>query len=215
NLEFEAEDFLQALADTELAAELETDTTTLFGFMLPDTYSFYWLTDAETVVRRIKKYFDDFYAKEYVDKPLGLDLSPADVANVAALVEWESNHVAEKPTIAGVYLNRLRDNWRLDADPTVQFALLQTEGKKRRLFFRDYKIQHPYNTYLIRGLPPGPVTNPSPSSIRAALRPESHGYYFFVTNGDGTHAFSRTLREHNAAARRYYALQRARRQSSS
>ncbi len=215
HMEFSKQDFLNALVDTELAAELGTDTTSIFGFMLPDTYSFYWLTDAPTVVKRVKKYFDDFYKKEYAGNPLGLDLSPTDVASVAALVEWESNHNEEKPTIAGVYLNRLRDQWLLQADPTVQFALLQTEGRKRRLFFRDYKIDHPYNTYIYRGLPPGPVTNPSRSSIRAALRPEAHSYYYFVTNGNGSHVFSKTLREHNNAAKRFYALQRARRQASS
>ena len=213
NMEFSARDFLSALGDTTLASELGTDTTNLFGFMLPETYSFYWLTDAPTVVRKVKEYFDAFYAKEYSGKPLGIELSPEEVVNVASIVEWESGHDEERPAIAGVYLNRLRDRWRLQADPTVQYAILEAEGSKRRLFFRDYDIDHPYNTYKYSGLPPGPVTNPSPSAIRAVLHPDTHGYYYFVANGDGTHAFSRTLREHNAAASRFYAIQRARRAS--
>lgn len=212
---FDAEDFLSALSNPELAEELGTDTTALFGFMLPETYNFYWLTDAETVVRRVKKQFDDFYAQEMDGNPLGLELSPADVASVAAIVEWESGNDDEKPIIAGVYLNRLKNGWLLQADPTVQYALLQIEGSKRRLFFKDYQLEHPYNTYLFKGLPPGPVTNPGPASIRATLRPDSHGYFYFVADGSGTHTFSRTLREHNAAAARFYALQRERRRAGS
>ena len=140
-----------------------------------------------------------------------LELSIDEVLRVASIVEWETNHVPEKPTVAGVYLNRLRERWRLDADPTVQYALLEIEGARRRLFFVDYKIQHPYNTYLYRGLPPGPVTNPSPSSIQAVVKPERHDYMFFVTKGDGSHTFTRTLQEHVKASRAFHRMMRERR----
>lgn len=211
HMAFTSDDFLNALYDPELAATLGTDTTHLFAFMLPETYFFYWLTDARTVVREIKETFDAFYARERERAPHPPDLSPEEVVNLAAIVEWETDHEAEKPRIAGVYLNRLRDGWPLQADPTVQYAVLAAEGQKRRLFFRDYAIDHPYNTYGFRGLPPGPITNPSPSSIRAVLNAERHNYYFFVANGDGTHTFSRTIREHNRAAEAYRQRMRQRR----
>ncbi|MBT8400466.1 MAG: endolytic transglycosylase MltG [Rhodothermia bacterium] len=211
SMAFEADDFLRALRDTTLARSVGTDTTHLFGFMLPETYFFYWLTDANKVVTTIKNEFDRRYRQYAAEEGNPADLSPEDAATIASIVEWETSIVEEKPTVAGVYLNRLRNGWRLDADPTVQYAILEREGSKRRLFFRDYRIQHPYNTYLFRGLPPGPVTNPSPSSLRAVLGPESHRYFYFVARGDGGHIFSRTLAEHNRNANAYRRLMRERR----
>jgi len=142
-------------------------------------------------------------------------MTPDETIRMAGIIEWETSHIEEKPTISGVYHNRIRDGWRLDADPTVQYAVMLREGDKRRLLFRDYDIQHPYNTYRRRGLPPGPITNPSASSVRAALTPEEHRYYFFVARGDGTHIFSRTLSEHRRRANEYYRLMRERRQQAS
>ena len=117
----------------------------------------------------------------------------------------------EKPTIAGVYFNRIRNKWKLDADPTVQYAIMKREGDKRRLYFKDYKIDDPYNTYKYRGLPPGPITNPSLSSIQSVLKPEDHNYFFFVAKGDGQHMFSRTLSEHTRKAQEYYRVMQAKR----
>ncbi|WP_457652184.1 endolytic transglycosylase MltG [Rhodocaloribacter sp.] len=210
---FSPEDFLAALHDSTLAADLGTDTTHLFGYMMPETYFFYWLTDAPTVVRKVKQAFDTFYRAEVSAAPDPPDLSPDDVVTLASIVEWETHDAAEKPRVAGVYLNRLRAGWALQADPTVQYAILAAEGHKRRLLFRDYEVDHPYNTYRYRGLPPGPVTNPAPSTVRAVLRAEKHRYFYFVANGDGTHTFSRTLREHNRAADTYRRLMRRRRRA--
>ena len=210
---FAPEDFLAALRDSALAADLGTDTTHLFGYMMPETYFFYWLTDAPTVVRKVKQAFDAFYRAEAEAAPDPPDLSPDDVVTIASIVEWETHDEAEKPRVAGVYLNRLREGWALQADPTVQYAILAAEGQKRRLLFKDYEIEHPYNTYRYRGLPPGPITNPAPSTVRAVLRAEKHRYFYFVANGDGTHTFSRTLREHNRAADTYRRLMRERRRA--
>lgn len=210
--DFEKEDLLAALRDPALAAELGTDTTHLFSYLLPDTYNFYWLTDERTVIRRIKEYFDDYWTPERQQQAEALGLDVEDVLNLAAIVEWESHHEPERPRVAGVYLNRLNTRgWRLEADPTVQYAVLEREGRKRRLFNVDYGIVHPYNTYLIDGLPPGPVTNPSRSSIDAVLNAEDHDYMFFVAKGDGSHTFSRTLGEHTRAAREFHQLMRERR----
>lgn len=211
---FEQEDFLTALSDSTLAASLDTDTLHLFSYMLPETYFVYWLTDAPSLISKIKKEFDGKFTAGMKAGADSLGLSVDEVLRVASIVEWETNHVPEKPTIAGVYLNRLHQRWRLDADPTVQFALLEIEGARRRLFNVDYRIQHPYNTYLYRGLPPGPVTNPSFSSVEAVTKPAKHNYMFFVAHGDGTHTFTRTLREHVNESRKFHRLMRERRRQA-
>jgi UPF0755 protein len=212
-LYLDAEEMAQALRDPELAAELGTDSTSLFGFMYPESYDFYWLTPASTVVRRVKQYFDRFYENEIAAAASERNLTPENVLTLASIVEWETGIVEEKPKVAGVYLNRLRINMPLQADPTVQYAVLQDEGRRRRLLFEDYRIDHPYNTYQIRGLPPGPLNNPSAASIRAVVNAEDHEYLYFVATGDGDHVFSRTFREHVNAANRYRALMQERRRT--
>lgn len=212
---FDQQDFLQALRDTTLAADLGTDTTHLFGYMLPETYQFYWLNDAPTVVRKIKRQFDRFYQRELQAGADSLGLSKAELTNLAAIVQWETGVSGEKATVAGLYLNRLDNGWPLQADPTVQYGLLEVEGQKRRLFTRDYELEHPYNTYNFRGLPPGPITNPAKSTLRAVAHPEDHGYYFMVAHPDGGHTFSRTHREHiNATNRNLSEINRRRREAA-
>ena len=210
---FDADAFLAALRDPALAEELGTDTLHLFSYMLPETYFFYWLTDAPTVVRRIKQETDRFFTDEMRQRARSRGLSVEAVLSLAAIVEWETSVVEEKARVAGVYINRLEQNWPLQADPTVQYAILAREGQKRRLFNRDYKINHPYNTYLFNGLPPGPVTNPSPSSIRAVVDAEKHSYMFFVAKPGGGHTFNSTLAGHTrdaAVFHRYMREQRRR-----
>ena len=216
-LNFPPEDFISALDDVELANELNTDTLHLFSYMLPETYFVYWLTDAPSLVRKVKGEFDQFFTQEMRAQATEQELTVDEVLRVASIVEWETNHIEEKPDVAGVYLNRLQSGsyWRLDADPTVEYALLQLNGKKvgrwGRLFTADYKVDHPYNTYKYRGLPPGPINNPSPSSIKAVLQPRDHDYMFFVAKGDGSHTFTRTLQEHVRASREFHRLMQQRR----
>lgn len=208
---FEPSEFRDALSDPVLAESLETDTSSLFGYMLPETYFFYWLTSAPRTIVKIKQEFDALWERELKAGADTLNLTKQDVVTLASIIEWETAVEEEKPAVAGVYVNRLRLGMKLDADPTVQFAVLQREGAKRRLLYQDYRLEHPYNTYLRAGLPPGPVTNPSRSSLRAAVNPDDHNYLYFVAKGDGSHVFSRTLAEHNRAARRFHQLMRDRR----
>jgi UPF0755 protein len=206
-LKMDDEAFRAALRDTSLARDLDTTPSRLFGYLLPETYEFYWQTPPETVVRRIKTAFDRFFARELAAGADSLGLSRREVVTLASIVEWEALQDREKPTIAGVYLNRLREGWRLQADPTIQYVLLQTEGEwTNRVLYRDLEIDHPYNTYQNGGLPPGPITNPSPSSLRAVATPEQHEYFYFAADGTGGHTFSRTLREHNQAAQEYHRM---------
>jgi UPF0755 protein len=202
------EGMLRALQSDSLARALGTTRAGLIGTLLPDTYRFFWLTKPERVIASIHETFEK-YVEGLGTPPQGL--STGDVATLASIVEWESAYDEERPRVAGVYLNRLRIGMPLQADPTVQYALLEREGAKRRLLFVDYRIQHPYNTYLIRGLPPGPVTNPSRTALKAVVEPEDHEYLYFVARGDGRHTFSRTLAEHNRAAQEFYRIMRERR----
>ncbi len=208
---FDPADFRNALSDPALAESLGTDTTSLFAYMLPETYFFYWLTSAPTTIAKIKGEFDRLWMDELKPGADTLNLTKQDVVTLASIIEWETSISDEKPAVAGVYVNRLRLGMKLDADPTVQFAVLQREGFKRRLLYEDYRIEHPYNTYRRAGLPPGPLTNPSTSSLRAAVNPVDHNYLYFVAKGDGSHVFSRTLAEHNRAARRFHQLMREQR----
>lgn len=204
-LKMDAEAFRAALRDTSLARTLDTTPDRLFGYMLPETYEFYWQASPEKVVRTVKSAFDRFYERELAAGADSLGLTKREVVTLASIVQWEALQDGEKPTIAGVYLNRLREDWRLQADPTIQYVLLQTEGERTsRVLYRDLEIDHPYNTYQNRGLPPGPITNPSPSSLRATVAPDRHEYFYFAADGTGGHTFSRTLREHNRAAEKYH-----------
>lgn len=212
-LKMDAGAFRRVLQDTSLARELGTTPGRLFGYMLPETYEFYWQASPEKVVRRIKASFDRFYERELAAGASERGLTKQEVVTLASIVEWEALLDEEKPTIAGVYLNRLRDGWRLQADPTIQYVLIDTQGERTgRVLHRHLEIDHPYNTYRNGGLPPGPITNPTPSSLRAVAQPEKHEYFYFAADGTGGHTFSRTLREHRQAAERYHQMLDRRRQ---
>lgn len=208
---FSEEEFLSALTDSAVAAELGTDPTHLFGYMLPDTYFFYWLTDAETVIRKVKEQFDRFYENEIRANADRMGLTKGEVVTLASIVQWETSVPDEKPRVAGVYLNRLEAGMPLQADPTIQYIVLQTEGAKRRLLHKDLQVDHPYNTYAYAGLPPGPITNPLHSDLLAVANAEDHNYWYFVATGNGGHVFSRSYSEHLRAAQRYHELMRERR----
>ena len=120
---------------------------------------------------------------------------------MASIVEGETRYFPEMKTIAGVYYNRLKKNMRLEADPTVQYSL--PDGPKRRLTYSDLKYQSPYNTYLKKGLPPGPINNPGMDAILAALYPEEHKFLYFVAKGDGSHVFAENYEQHKKNVEQY------------
>ena len=190
-------DFIQQFNDSSVVAlDLELSGEELFSRMLPNTYEFFWTSSPENTVRRLYREFDRAVSQRYVTEIQNHNLSLEEIIILASIVEWESRVDEEKPRISGLYLNRLNRNMMLQADPTVIYAL----GERRRLLFADYEVEHPYNTYRIRGLPPGPITNPSLSSIQAVLQPEEHDYIFMVATPEGTHRFTRTYREHQQAS---------------
>jgi len=190
-------DFHNIFTDSStVALEFELTGEELFARMLPNTYEVFWTASADGLVRRVLREFDRLVIQRYQAEFETNSLSLNEVLILASIVEWEARFSDEKPRISGLYLNRLNRNMMLQADPTVAYAL----GERRRLLFEDYRFEHPYNTYLIQGLPPGPITNPDLSSILSVLHPEEHDYLFMVATPEGTHHFSRTFQEHREAS---------------
>jgi len=215
----DSSEFAALFSDSaEVAVEHNLTGETLFARMLPDSYDMYWTTSAENAVERLLGEFERRVAiglSEEIDRH---ELTLDEVVTLASIVEWEARDNAEKPKISGLYQNRLERGMLLQADPTVLYAL----GERRRLLFADYQFEHPYNTYLNRGLPPGPITNPDLSSIRAVLNPEEHDYLYMVATPEGTHQFSRTFQEHRQASEKWrrwireqYRIKREREQEAS
>ncbi len=169
---------------------------TLIGHLYPQSYKFYWTASPKEVLNKI---FDEFYKnaiEPYKSRFQELDKGVNEILTLASIVEWEAGGDDEKPKISGLYWNRLERGMLLQADPTVNYAL----GKRERLYFDDYEIEDPYNTYIHPGLPPGPITNPDLSSIKAALFPAEHEFLFMVAQPNGKHGFSETYAQHQQKA---------------
>ncbi|MCC5940433.1 MAG: endolytic transglycosylase MltG [Balneolaceae bacterium] len=193
----DSSEFHQIFSDSSsIALEFGLSGEHVFARMLPNTYEMYWTSSVENTIRRVLREFERLVEVRYQSEIESNELTLDEILTLASIVEWEARFNDEKPKISGLYLNRLDRNMMLQADPTVAYAL----GERRRLLFEDYRFEHPYNTYLIQGLPPGPITNPDLSSIRAVLNPEQHDYLFMVATPEGTHHFSRTFQEHREAS---------------
>ena len=176
---------------------------TIPALFLPDTYEFYWNTDAEGFVVRMFQEYNKFWTEERKQQAQAKGLSPIQVSTLASIVNKETNMTDEMPRVAGVYLNRLKSNWLLQADPTLIFAW--NDYSIRRVLDRHKEIESPYNTYKYVGLPPGPICIPSIAAVKAVLNAEDHHYYYFCAKEDfsGYHNFAKTLSEHNRNAARY------------
>lgn len=192
--------FAQVFTDTsDIAVELGLTGEELFSRMLPNTYQMYWTSSPEGVVRRIYREFEQLVARRLSSEIEQAPFTLGEVITLASIVEWEARDAEEKRRISGLYINRLNRNMLLQADPTVIYAL----GERRRLLYEDYTFDHPYNTYLKAGLPPGPITNPDLQSIRAVLNPEEHNYLFMVATPEGTHEFNETFEQHRESSQNW------------
>ncbi len=183
--------------DRQFISSLALEAPTLEGYLFPDTYRFAPGSRPEKVIRVLIRAM-----KKVLDQE-GAPADPADrhrLLTLASLVEEEAHVPGERPVIASVFLNRLEKGMRMDCDPTVRYAVKRFKGPIRQ---SDLKSNSPYNTYRHRGLPPGPISSPGRSSIRAVLHPADTDYLYFVAREDGSHYFSRTLSEHNRAVRFY------------
>ncbi len=181
------------------------DTTNVLSMFIPNTYEVYWTTSADQFVKKMHQEYEKFWNDPRRKRAQRLELKPQEVAVLASIVQAETNKAAEKPRIAGVYLNRLRKEMTLDADPTLVYAL--GDFGIRRVLDRHKQIDSPYNTYQNLGLPPGPINMPSPESIDAVLKYEDHDFLYFCAKEDfsGYHNFAKTYNEHLKNARLLHA----------
>jgi len=194
---------LEALTDSARCAELGLSKETLPALIIPNTYEVYWDISPENFVSRMAKEHDRFWTDERKAAAQALGMTPEQVTTLASIVDSESNYTPEKPTIAGLYLNRLHKGIPLQSDPTVIFAI--GDFSMRRVLNRDLAYDSPYNTYKYAGLPPGPIRIASIAGIDAALHPDKHNYLYMCAKEDfsGSHNFAVTYNEHQQNARRY------------
>lgn len=195
----EEKEVISVFNDSLFLESLKMDSNELFGRMLPETYLVYWTSSSKEIVRRVLREFNSKVFDEYSGIIEEQGLSVNDIISMASIVEWEANDEAEKPIISGLYWNRFNKRMRLQADPTVNFAL----GERRRLLFEDYQIDHPFNTYINKGLPPAPITNPSLNTIIATIYPQEHEYIYMVANPEGGHIFTKTFSEHQVESEKW------------
>lgn len=187
-----------AVRDTALIRRLDVPTSTLEGYLFPDTYFFPPGTSARSAVTTMVRRFEQQWRDDWRARLDTLALTRHAVVTLASIVEREAKLAGERPVIAAVYLNRLRRGMRLQADPTVQYALPQYQ---KRLRNKHLRVDSPYNTYLHKGLPPGPIGVPGLASLLAALHPADVPYLYFVAYPDGHHEFRVKLDQHLTAAR--------------
>ncbi len=175
------------------------------SIIIPNTYEIYWNTSPREFIERMQNESNDFWNNERLEKAKNLNLSKLEVSTIASIVEEETNDIKEKPLIASVYLNRLKKNMPLGADPTIKFAVADFSIRRVTLKHINTSKSSPFNTYKNKGLPPGPICTPSIASIDAVLDAEETTYLFFCAKADfsGSHSFASTAEEHFANAKKY------------
>lgn len=193
----------QHFADSAFCRQYGYDTATMACLFIPNTYEVYWNTSLEDFMKRMQKENTAFWNKERLRLAEAAGLTPNEVVTLASIVDEETANNAEKPMVAGMYINRLRTGMPLQADPTVKFAL--HDFSLRRIYHNHLNVESPYNTYRNTGLPPGPIRIPSIAGIDAVLNHAKHDYLYMCAKEDfsGTHNFARTYREHLANAAKY------------
>ena len=197
-LQVPAESVEAAVRDTALRRRLDVPAPTLDGYLFPDTYTFPEGASAREAIALMVKRFEQVWTPQWTARLDTIGLTRNDIMTLASIVEEEARLPAERPVIAAVYMNRLRQGMLLQADPTVQYALPQHQT---RLLYRHLRVKSPYNTYMNKGLPPGPISSPGKPSIVAALYPAQVPYRYFVAFPDGHHEFRVTQAQHDAIVR--------------
>jgi UPF0755 protein len=226
-LSFNNQDSLEKLAG-RIANQIEPDSLTILKVMkdlsflsknnftkenalamyIPNSYQFYWNTSAEKFRNKMLGEFHKFWTNDLKELAAAQKLSIFEVIILASIVQKETQTISERPEVARLYLNRLHNKWPLQADPTVIFAIKEKQGQDaviKRVLLKDLKIDSKYNTYKNTGLPPGPISMPDISSIKAVLKPGNHNYFYMCADIEnfGNHVFARTLAQHNRNAVKY------------
>lgn len=202
-IEADSSSIVAELTNIEEVNSMNLNPDNISIIFIPDTYEFYWNTSAKGFVTRMYEEYLRFWNTDRTDKAQVLDMTIPQIVTLASIVEKETNKSDEKPLIAGVYLNRLDKGWRLQADPTLIYAL--NDYNIKRVLNIHKELDSPFNTYKHGGLPPSPICIPSISSIDAVLDNQNEGYLFFCAKDDlsGYHVFARTNTQHNKNARKY------------
>jgi UPF0755 protein len=207
-----AADFQAAVSATDYNAPFLAQRppgASLEGYLFPDTYFFTVDATAHDIVARLLTTFNQKFPPELQAMAANQGLSLHQAVTLASIVEREAQVPSERPVIASVYLNRIKDGMLLQADPTTQYAIATPASVaeygwwKRDLTIDDLKVNSPYNTYVSNGLPPNPIASPGLASLEAVVRPSGTEFYYFVAKPDGSHAFARTLDEHNRNVQQY------------
>jgi len=204
-----ADDFYRLATDPDVAKAENVNAQTLEGYLFPDTYYFPRGFEQTRIIDAMVQRFRDAISDRWRARAKALGMTLHQIVTLASIIEKETGVPEERPLIASVFHNRLRKGMRLETDPTVIYGITNFDGNLTR---KHLRTPTPYNTYLIKGLPPGPIASPGRAALEAALYPADTDYLFFVARQDRTHQFSSTLEEHRKAVRKYQL--RRRRKSS-
>ncbi len=199
----ERQAFMKASEDTTAISVIDSEARDLEGYLFPETYFFPKGVTTEKIVSSMTTQFKDTFSEEWTRRSDEIGLTIREIVILASLIEKETSLPDERPLVSAVFHNRLKKQMKLDCDPTIIYALKQDGQFKDRLRTKDLRLDSPYNTYLYRGLPPGPIANPGKDSIAAALYPADKDFLFFVSKNDGSHHFSRSFREHQNAVNKF------------
>ncbi|MBK3518498.1 endolytic transglycosylase MltG [Carboxylicivirga marina] len=202
-LECDSIELLKALNNIDIFKKLGFTKATSPALFIPNTYELWWNTSPESFIQRMHKEYNKFWTSARKEKAKKAGLTPVEVSTLAAIVDEETIKSDEKPKVAGLYINRLNKNIRLQADPTVKYAI--GDFSIQRVLTKDLKTDSPYNTYMHAGLPPGPIRVPSVSGIDAVLNYSKHSYLYMCAKEDfsGYHNFAKTLKQHNVNAAKF------------
>lgn len=202
-IEAPADELLKLMNDDNYLQQFGFNKYTVIGMFIPNTYEFWWNTSAEDFMSRMYKEYKRFWNMERTGRAKEMNFTKNEVITLASIISNETNKMDEYRRIAGVYVNRLNIGMRLQADPTIKFAMKNFE--RQRILKNDTYIDSPYNTYMYGGLPPGPICIPPLQAIESVLKYEKHDYLYFCAREDfsGYHNFARTLDQHNKNARLY------------
>ncbi|MCZ0932282.1 MAG: endolytic transglycosylase MltG [Oligoflexia bacterium] len=201
----ETEQFLNLVWNKNFTKKLiKQDLESLEGYLFPDTYQLTKYLPAEDLITSMTQKFAKIY-QEISQSPLEVNLSRHQVVTLASLVEKETGQAKERPLIAGVFFNRLKKKMKLQSDPTILYSLYLIRGFdiEKNIRKADILFNSPYNTYVVKGLPPNPIANPGKESLQAVFKPEKSDYFYFVSRNDGSHKFSKTYKEHEKAVYEY------------
>lgn len=207
-IEADSTNLVASIFNTDFLLKNNLSKANVLQIFIPNSYEFYWNTSADKFRNKMLKEYHRFWNDSRKAKAKKLGLTPYQVSTLASIVQKETAQASERPIVAGLYLNRLRDKWPLQADPTVIFSMKQKYGQDliiKRVLNKDLTIDSPYNTYKHVGLPPAPIAMPDISAIDGVLNRANHDYYYMCASVDkiGFHEFAKTIEQHNRNATKY------------